>query len=238
MEKSKKVKITLGLLYLVIISSFLYFLFSQFSLEDISSIKIIQSNADKLNELKNKNLIFVAVFFFLFTIFWVSLLGFGTPIILIGGFIFGKWLGTILAVFSLSVGALCLYSIGKYFFYELLKKNLLSRFKKFEKMFKRNHLNIMIIFRFVGFVPFFIANLLPVIFNINSRNYFLGTFIGILPSVFIISSFGSGLSEALFKFETFPSLFSLLALPEIHYPISGFVTILLISIILKKKFNK
>ena len=238
MEKSKKVKITLGLLYLVIISSFLYFLFSQFSLEDISSIKIIQSNADKLNELKNKNLIFVAVFFFLFTIFWVSLLGFGTPIILIGGFIFGKWLGTILVVFSLSVGALCLYSIGKFFLYEFLKKNLLSRFKKFEKMFKKNHLNIMIIFRFVGFVPFFIANLLPVIFNINSRNYFLGTFIGILPSVFIISSFGSGLSEALFKFETFPSLLSLLALPEIHYPISGFVTILLISIILKKKFNK
>ena len=238
MEKSKKVKITLGLLYLVIISSFLYFLFSQFSLEDISSIKIIQSNADKLNELKNKNLIFVAVFFFLFTIFWVSLLGFGTPIILIGGFIFGKWLGTILAVFSLSVGALCLYSIGKFFLYEFLKKNLLSRFKKFEKMFKKNHLNIMIIFRFVGFVPFFIANLLPVIFNINSRNYFLGTFIGILPSVFIISSFGSGLSEALFKFETFPSLLSLLALPEIHYPISGFVTILLISIILKKRFKK
>ena len=92
MEKSKKVKITLGLLYLVIISSFLYFFFSQFSLEDISSIKIIQSNADKLNELKNKNLIFVAVFFFLFTIFWVSLLGFGTPIILIGGFIFSFYI--------------------------------------------------------------------------------------------------------------------------------------------------
>ena len=238
MEKSKKVKITLGLLYLVIISSFLYFLLSQFSLEDISSIKIIQSNADRLNELKNKNLIFLAIFFFLFTIFWVSLLGFGTPIILIGGFIFGKWFGTILVAFSLSVGALCLYSIGKYFFYEILKKNLLSRFKKFEKMFDKNHLLIMIIFRFVGFVPFFIANLLPVIFNINSRNYFLGTFIGILPSVFIISSFGSGLSEALFKFETFPSIFSLLALPEIYYPISGFVVIMLISIILKKKFNK
>ena len=96
MEKSKKVKITLGLFYLLVVSSFLYFLFSQFSLEDISSIKIIQSNADKLNELKDKNLILLAVFFFLFTIFWVSLLGFGRPIILIGGFIFGKWLGTIL----------------------------------------------------------------------------------------------------------------------------------------------
>ena len=96
----------------------------------------------------------------------------------------------------------------------------------------------MIIFRFVGFVPFFIANLLPVIFNINIRNYFLGTFVGILPSVFIISSFGSGLGQALYKFETFPSIFSLLSLPEIHQPILGFAAIMIISFFFKKKFNK
>ena len=238
MKKSKNVKIILGLLYLIVISSFLYILLSKFSLEDISSIKIIQSNADRLNELKNNNLLGLAIFFFLFTILWVSLLGFGSPIILIGGFIFGKWLGTFLVTISLSVGALCLYLMGKYFFYELLKKNLLNRFKKFKKMFNNNHLTIMIIFRFFGFVPFFVANLLPVIFNINIRNYFLGTFIGILPSVFIMSSFGSGLSEALFKFETFPSIFLLLALPEIYFPILGFVVVMLISIIFKKNFYK
>ena len=94
----------------------------------------------------------------------------------------------------------------------------------------------MIIFRFVGFVPFSVANLLPVIFNINAKNYFIGTFLGILPSVFIMSSFASGLSEALFKFEKFPSLFSLLALPEIHYPIIGFVVIILLSIVVKNFF--
>ena len=238
MEKSKKVKIILGLFYLLVVSSFLYFLLSQFSLEDISSIKIIQSNADKLNEIKSNNLIYLILSFFLFTILWVSLLGFGSPVILIGGFIFGKWLGTLLITFSLSIGALCLYLLGKYLFYEFLKKNLSSKFKKFEKMFDKNHLIIMIIFRFVGFVPFFIANLLPVIFNINSRNYFLGTFVGILPSVFIISSLGSGLSEAIYKFENFPSIFSLLALPEIYFPLLGFIAILLISIIFKNFFNK
>ena len=234
MEKTKKVKITLGLFYLIVISSFLYFLLSQFSLEDISSIKIIQSNADKLNELKSNNLFYLAVFFFIFTIFWVSLLGFGSPIVLIGGFIFGKWLGTILIALSLSTGALCLYLMGKYFFYEFLKKNLLFRFKSLEKMFSDNHLIIMIVFRFVGFVPFFIANLLPVIFNINTRNYFFGTFIGLLPSVFVLSSFGSGLGEALYKFETFPPMLSLLVLPEIYYPILGFICIIIISFFLKK----
>jgi len=234
MEKTKKVKITLGLFYLIVISSFLYFLLSQFSLEDISSIKIIQSNADKLNELKSNNLFYLAVLFFIFTIFWVSLLGFGSPIVLIGGFIFGKWLGTILIALSLSTGALCLYLMGKYFFYEFLKKNLLFRFKSLEKMFSDNHLIIMIVFRFVGFVPFFIANLLPVIFNINTRNYFFGTFVGLLPSVFVLSSFGSGLGEALYKFETFPPMLSLLVLPEIYFPILGFICIIIISFFLKK----
>ena len=234
MEKSKKVKITLGLVYLIVISSFLYFLLSHFNLEDISSIKIIQSNADRLNELKDNNLLLLAIIFFLFTILWVSLLGFGSPIILVGGFIFGKWFGTLLVTFSLSVGALNLYLIGKYFFYETLKNKLLNKFKKFETLFSKNHLLIMIIFRFVGFVPFFVANLLPVIFNINAKNYFIGTFIGILPSVFIMSSFASGLSEALFKFEKFPSFLILLALPEIHYPIIGFVAIIILSIVIKK----
>ena len=238
MKKSKKVKITLGLFYLIVVSTFLYFLLSQFSLADVSSIKIVQSNVEKLNELKSNNLIYLAAFFFLFTVLWVCLLGFGSPVILIGGFIFGKWFGTLLITLSLSVGALCLYLMGKYFFYELLRKNFLNRFQKFEKLFNKNHLMIMIIFRFVGFVPFFIANLLPVIFNINIRNYFLGTLVGILPSVFIISSFGSGLGQALYKFETFPSLFSLLSLPEIHKPILAFVAIMIISFFLKKKFNK
>jgi len=238
MEKSKKVKITLGLFYLLVVSSFLYFVLSQFSLEDIGSIKIIQSNADKLNEIKSNNLIYLILFFFFFTVLWVSFLGFGSPVILVGGFIFGKWFGTLLITLSLSAGALCLYLLGKYFFYEFLKKNLLSRFKKFEKMFRKNHLIIMILFRFVGFVPFFIANLLPVIFNINAKNYFLGTFVGILPSVFIISSLGSGLGEALYKFDVFPSIFSLLALPEIYFPLFGFATILIISIIFKKKIHK
>jgi uncharacterized membrane protein YdjX (TVP38/TMEM64 family) len=238
MEKSKKLKIILGFFYLAVIVSFLFFILSQFSLEDISSIKIIQSNVDKLNQLKSSNLIYLAIFFFIFTILWVSLLGFGTPVILIGGFIFGKWLGTLLVALSLSAGALCLYLMGKYFFYDFLRKKLFNKFKKFETLFSKNHLLIMIIFRFVGFVPFFIANLLPVIFNINTKNYFIGTFVGILPSVFIISSLGSGLEKALYKFETFPSIISLLLLPEIYFPMLGFIAIIIISVIIKKYFNK
>jgi uncharacterized membrane protein YdjX (TVP38/TMEM64 family) len=238
MEKSKKLKIILGLLYLILVSSFLYFLFSEFSFEDFRSIKIIQSNVDKLNDLKNNNLIFLGLLFCIFTAVWVLFLGFGTPVALIGGFIFGKWLGTLLITIGLSTGALGLYLVGKYFFYDFLKDKLLFKFKHLEKIFHNKQLFVMIIFRFVGLVPFFIANLLPVIFNINIKNYFIGTFIGIIPSIFIMSSLGSGISNAIFQFETFPSFISLIILPEIYLPILGFFIIILISLSMKKIFKK
>ena len=238
MEKSKKIKISLGLFYLILVSLFLYFVFYNFSFEDFSSIKIIQSNTNKLNNLKNNNLILLGLAFYVFTILWVIFLGFGTPIALIGGFIFGKWLGTFLITLGLATGALCLYLIGKYLFYDFLKNKLLSKFKYLEKFFFNKQLLVMIIFRFVGFVPFFVANLLPVIFNIKIKNYFVGTFIGIMPSIFVFSSLGSGISNAIYQFEIFPSFTSLILLPEIYLPILGFLFIILTSFFLKGMFKK
>ena len=237
MEKVKKVKIIMGVIYLVVFSIFIYFLFNYFDFEDISSIKVIHSNQDQLNILKENNLILLISIFFFITVLWVFLLGFGSPVALIGGFIFGKWIGTIVVTLSLSIGALCLYILAKFFLYEFLKEKLFMKFKKLDLMFQKKQLLVMIIFRFVGIVPFFLANLLPVIFNINTKNYLLGTIIGIMPAIFIMVSLGSGINEAIYSFEEFPSLLSLIFLPEIYFPIIGFLFILILSIILKKKFK-
>jgi len=237
MDKIKKIKIFIGLIYLVILSIFLYFLFHNFNFKDISSIKVIQSNQDQLNILKENNLILLISIFFLLTVLWVMLLGVGSPIALIGGFIFGKWIGTIVVTTALSVGALCLYIFAKYFLYNFLKEKLFKKFKNLNLMFQKRQLLVMIIFRFVGVVPFFLANVLPVIFNINSKNYLIGTFVGITPAVFIMVSLGSGFSNAIYGFDKFPSFLSLIGLPEIYFPLIGFFFILVLSILLKKKFK-
>ena len=237
MDKIKKIKIIIGLIYLVILSIFLYFLFHNFNLEDISSFKVIQSNQDQLNILKENNFILLISIFFLMTVLWVFLLGFGSPVALIGGFIFGKWIGTIIVTMSLSIGALCLYIFAKFFLYDFLKEKLFTKFKNLNLMFQKKQLLVMIIFRFVGFVPFFLANVLPVIFNINIKNYLLGTIIGIMPAIFIMVSLGSGINEAIYSSKQFPSLLSLISLPDIYFPIAGFFILLIISIFLKGKFK-
>ena len=237
MEKTKKIKIVIGLIYLVVLSVFLYFLFQNFSFEDIKSIKVIQSNKDQLNILKENNLILLISIFFLLVVLWIVFLGFATPIALVGGFIFGKWIGTIIVTTALSIGALCLYTFAQYFLYDFLKENLFAKYKNLNLMFQKKQLLVMILFRFVGLVPFVLANLLPVIFNINAKNYLIGTFVGILPAMFIMVSLGSGFSDAIYSFDKFPSLLSLIALPEIYFPLIGFLIILTLSLVLKKKFK-
>ena len=74
MEKSKKVKITLGLFYLLVVSSFLYFFLSKFTLEELTSYEFIKNNRDYFFGLKQTNLFLISLTFLIATIsrvyFW------------------------------------------------------------------------------------------------------------------------------------------------------------------------
>ena len=124
MEKAKKTKIIIGLCYLTLVSFFLLMFFSKFSIDEITSYDFIRDNRLYFQELKNSNLFLVSIIFLIFTILWVfPFLGFGSPIALLGGFMFGKWLGTIIVVIGLSVGATFLYMFGNYFLKDLIREN-------------------------------------------------------------------------------------------------------------------
>ena len=64
MDKAKNIKITLAIIYVLIISIFLWFFFKYFSIQDFTSFEIIKSNRDSLNELKNKNILNIRVILF------------------------------------------------------------------------------------------------------------------------------------------------------------------------------
>ena len=115
MEKSKKIKFFLGITYCLIVFVFLWLIFSKFSFNELTSYEFIRNNRNFLIGVKESNFIFTIIIFFFFTAVWVLLLGFGTPIALMGGFIFGKWFGTIIVSISLSTGATLLYLFANIF---------------------------------------------------------------------------------------------------------------------------
>ena len=238
MQKTKNIKIIIGLFYLILLFIFLYLFFSKFTLEEITTYKFIQSNTEYLTNIKESNIFLLSIGFTVIGIFWFFLLGFGLPIILIAGFIFGKWLGTLLAVTSMSVGAIFLYIFANYFFKDLIKEKFLNKFKNLEIKFRENEFTFYLIYRFVGGIPFHIQNLLPVLFNIKLKNYFLGTLIGLTPQVFIFTSLGSGISEIIKINDSMPSMMKLLSSSEIYLPVVGFIFLVILTIFLKKIFYK
>ena len=238
MNKTKNIKIILGISYLLIISIFLWVFFQNFSIQDFTSYELIKNNRDTLEGIKNKNIILSSILFFLGTIIWVLLLGFGSPIFLVGGFIFGKWLGSFLVIFGLSTGATFLYIFANYFLKNIVEEKFSNRFINLTDKFKKNEFIFFLIYRFVGGIPFFISNILPTLFNIKKRNFFFGTIIGMSPQLFVGVSLGAGLSKVLEENKEPPTIFELILTPDIYLPILGITILVLIAIYLRKYFLK
>ena len=238
MINENKLKIVLGIIYLSTVTAFLLIFFNYFSLDDFSSYELIKNNRDKLNDLKNSNLFVVSIFFLIGVIIWVLLLGFGSPILLIGGFIFGKWIGTLLVLFGLSIGATLLYLVANYLFKNLIKEKFSYKFSSLTMKFKKNEFIFFLIYRFVGGIPFFISNILPTLFNVKVKNFFFGSLIGMAPQIFVGVSLGSGLNEVIENNKSLPNFFQILFTPDTYLPIIGIIFLFIIGLFIKKYFYK
>ncbi len=239
MEKSKKIKLFIGLFYLILIGIFLYILFSKFSIQQLTSYEFIRENTNYFLELKKSNLFLLSLSFLFFTILWVfPFLGFGSPIALLGGFILGQWLGVLIVILGLSIGATFLYIFGNYFLKDLIRKKFLDKFKNLEMKFKRSEFYYLLLYRFIGGVPWQLSNILPTIFNVRTTNFFFATLIGIIPQVFLLVSIGSGLEKVIENNLDTPKISDIIILPEIYVPLVIFVCLVLTTIILRKLFYK
>ena len=238
MKKDINIKIFLGVIYLSIVILFLWLIFSKFTLSELVSYEFIKNNRDYFFELRQSNLFILAILFILFTIIWVLAAGFGSPIGIFSGFIFGQWFGTLFAVLGLSIGATLLYFFANYFLKDLIKKKFLNKYKNLELRFKKSEFIYLLIYRFVGGIPFGIANVLPCIFNVKKFNFFWATFIGIFPQIFLISSIGSGLEKIIDQNQKAPSFIKLIYSPEIYIPLIIFACLVIVTIFLRKLFYK
>ena len=239
MEKTKKIKTFIGLSYLILVCLFLYFFFSKFSLQDLTSYDFIKQNRSYFFELKNSNLFLISITFLLLTILWVfPFLGFGSPVALFGGFIFGKWIGTLIVVLGLSVGATFLYVFGNYFLKDFIREKFLNKYQSLEMKFKKSEFIYLLIYRFIGGIPWQLSCLLPTLFNVKVKNFFFATIIGIIPQIFLAVSIGSGLEKIIDQNSEFPGITDIIFSTDLYLPILAFFGLIFLSIFLRKIFNK
>ena len=176
--------------------------------------------------------------FIIFTIIWVFSAGFGSPVAILAGFIFGKWIGVSVVVIGLSIGATLLYIFANYFLKKIIKDKFLDKYKVLEIKFKKSEFLYLLLYRFVGGIPFAISNVLPCIFNVKIFNFFWATFIGIMPQLFLVATIGDGLEKIIDQNLEPPKISDLITSPDIYIPLTIFICLIILTFFLRKRVYK
>ena len=238
MQSMKNIKIWIALFYLFVITAFLYFLFSKLNIGDGTTYDFVKSNREYLVSFKNQNFFLVFVYSILIGILWILLQGFAMPLVMSAGFLFGPYLGTVIGVISMTIGATLIYTLANFFFKDLIKEKFLNRFKNLESRFRNKELTYMIIYRVIGGTPLQLQNLIPCMFSVRIKNYFIGSLVGFMPQLFIMANLGSGLEKQIAKNTIAPSFLEIITSYEIYMPILGFIFLLILVFILKNLYYK
>jgi uncharacterized membrane protein YdjX (TVP38/TMEM64 family) len=111
------------------------------------------------------------------------------------GFLFGRWVGTVLVVTAATVGATLVFVAARYIFADAVRKRLGDLGNRINAGFAANAFYYMLFLRLVPLVPFFLVNLASALTTIPVRTYMLATFIGVIPATFVFVNLGQTLSR-------------------------------------------
>ena len=239
MQTMKNVKIWLGLAYVIFLGLFLYFLLTNLSIEELTSYNFLKSNTEYLITFKQNNIIFTSFVFVIFGIIWISVLqGFGSPLGLICGYIFGPYLGSLIFSLTFALGASVSFIVANFFFKNYIIEKIQNNYQYLNNKIRDNQLIAVGLLRFLGGIPTQIQNLIPVLFDIKLKNYFFGSFFGVIIQAFIVCSLGSALEKKIYENDELPKILDLLKTQEIYLPIIAIIFLFILTFILRKFFFK
>jgi len=237
--KSLPFKIVIGTIYLIVLICFLSWVLFSVGIENLMDYDFIRSQKSTLDTYKENHFFYLAIVFFLFSVVWVWFLGLATPLLIFSGLIFGKWWGTIISVTSTTIGATLLYILAGYFFVNIIEQKLSKKFNYLTHIFQKNELFYFMCFRFIGGggTPYTIQNILPVLFNMKVKNYFVATFLGSVPAMFIAVAIGSGLGNVIKESDKLDFI-TIVQSPDVLLPLIAFFIILIVAFIVNKIYFK
>ena len=235
MTQLSKLKIILGIVYLAIVA-LVVFLFFYYHLYSYVNPDFIKNNRQDIFKFRDAHIFVISIIFFLFCIVWVFLLGFGSPLIIVAGFVFGPVIGSVIFLIGATIGATLLYIFANNYFKELVFNYFGSRYKNLTDHFKNNEFSYLLFLRLIPGIPFQVTSLMPVLFDMKVKNYFFATILGMAPGSVIIVSLISGISYKVEHGADFN--INLLYDPQISVPLIALAILVLVVNFIKNKFFK
>jgi len=221
------------LFFLIVISSFwLIYFFNR----DFFELKTLFLNLENIQNYISNNFLFS---FLIFTFSYCLLIVCNFPIAsllsLIGGFLYGTWIGGIGIIVGGTIGSFIVFLLAKLFFHDYVSKKLLQRYSSITQYFQKNELELMMLIRLIPGIPFFAQNLILAGLGAKKLKFFFTTLFGLSPWAIIFASIGQGLEEIFIEGQALS--FALIAKPEYLIPISTIILLVIFILMFKKNLN-
>jgi uncharacterized membrane protein YdjX (TVP38/TMEM64 family) len=119
----------------------------------------------------------------------------GLVLSLTTGFLFGRWVGSLLIVCAATLGATLVFLAARYLFADAARKRMGGLAQKINEGFTKDAFNYLLFLRLVPLFPFWLVNLAPAFSNVKLGTYVLATAIGIIPGSFVFANLGQTLGQ-------------------------------------------
>ena len=160
------------------------------------SLETIKANRDALLSFADRHFVAAAAIAFIAYAGAVALSLPGALVLsLATGFIFGRWIGTVLVVIAATVGATLIFLAARYLFADAARRRMGAVGERINAGFTENAFSYLLFLRLVPLFPFFLVNLAPAFTAIPLRTYVLATLIGIIPGAFVYVNLGQTLGR-------------------------------------------
>ena len=140
----------------------------------------------------------------------------GAPLTLIAGATLGLYYGSIISLIGNVLGAAAAFFISRYFLRGYVTKNIYKKYPKikdYENRFFSNGLLTVLFLRLIPLFPFNALNYLLGVTRVSTKDYLIGTTIGIIPGTIAFVYFG----ESLRMLSPFHIILSVLAIIGLTY---------------------
>ncbi len=121
----------------------------------------------------------------------------GSPLTLAGGALFGPLYGTIYTIVGATIGALLAFTLSRTLgrkFISFGNGSVSQKLQTYDVKIAQHGFLMVLFLRFVPLFPFNGLNFALGLTKVSYRDYFLGTFLGIIPGTFAYVYFGDSLA--------------------------------------------
>jgi uncharacterized membrane protein YdjX (TVP38/TMEM64 family) len=145
------------------------------------------------------------LYILLYTIATVFILP-STPLNLLGGALFGPWLGTLWTSVAAMIAAIATFAFTRTIGRKAIARKLSGRWQTLDVEMRRGGLFYMIAIRLVPFMPYGLLNFAAGLTSVSYRDYLLGTLLGTTPGILPYVLLGSSGLRAVRTGDVMPLL--------------------------------